>query len=98
MILLASLRLGDEAYGVRLMDELEATVGRRVSRGSVYVTLDRLEEKGLLTSTLSTARSERGGRPRRVVRVTPEGLEQLRRSREALMALWNGVEGALEKP
>lgn len=98
MILLAALRLEDEAYGVRLMEELEETVGRRVSRGSVYVTLDRLEEKGWLESSLSESRSERGGRPRRVVRVTPEGREQLRRSREALLALWDGVEGALETP
>ncbi len=96
MILLAALRLRDEAYGVRLIEELEATAGRRVSRGSVYVTLDRLEEKGWIDSTMSDARSERGGRPRRVVRVTPEGREQLRRSREALLALWDGVEGTLE--
>jgi PadR family transcriptional regulator PadR len=98
MILLAALRLGHDAYGVRLMEELEATVGRRVSRGSVYVTLDRLEEKGWLVSSHGEAGSERGGRPRRTVRVTDEGREQLRRSREALLALWDGVEDALETP
>lgn len=98
MLLLAMLRLGEEAYGPRLIEELEATAGRSVSRGSVYVTLDRLEDKGLLASTLSEARPERGGRPRRVVSVTPEGLRQLRKSREALMALWEGVEDALETP
>jgi DNA-binding PadR family transcriptional regulator len=98
MVLLAALRLGDEAYGVRLMKELEDRVGRRVSRGSVYVTLDRLEEKGWLESSLAAAASGRGGRPRRVVRVTEAGREQLRRSREALLALWDGVEDALETP
>lgn len=98
MILLAALRLGDEAYGARLMEELEATVSRRVSRGSVYVTLDRLEEKGWIESELSEPRAERGGRPRRVVRLTPEGLDQLRRSRQALLALWDGVENALDTP
>jgi PadR family transcriptional regulator len=98
MILLAALRLGDDAYGVRLMEELETRVGRRVSRGSVYVTLDRLEEKGLIESSLSSARPERGGRPRRVVRVTPEGVDQLRRAREALLALWDGLERALDTP
>jgi PadR family transcriptional regulator PadR len=98
MILLAALRLGDEAYGTRLMEELEATVSRRVSRGSVYVTLDRLEEKGWIESELSEPRAERGGRPRRVVRLTPEGLDQLRRSRQALLALWDGVENALDTP
>ena len=92
MLLLAALRLGDDAYGVALIKELETTVGRRVSRGSIYVTLDRLEEKGWVSSSLSPARAERGGRPRRIVRVTPEGVAQLRRSKDALLALWEGVE------
>ncbi|MEJ2204497.1 MAG: helix-turn-helix transcriptional regulator [Gemmatimonadota bacterium] len=95
MLLLAVLRLEDDAYGARLMEELETTIGRRVSRGSVYVTLDRLEDKGWLTSEMSGARPERGGRPRRIVSVTPEGLEQLRRSRAALVTLWEGLEEAL---
>ena len=98
MILLAILRLGDDAYGARLMEELRSTVGRRASRGSVYVTLDRIEEKGWIESALSEPRAERGGRPRRVVHITPNGMEQLRRSREALMALWDGVEEALDTP
>jgi PadR family transcriptional regulator PadR len=97
MLLLAALRLGDDAYGVALMNELESSVGRRVSRGSVYVTLDRLQEKGWVTSKLSQPRPERGGRPRRLVRVTPQGVAELRRSREALLTLWDGVE-VLETP
>ena len=97
MLLLAALRLGDEAYGVALMKELESTVGRRVSRGSVYVTLDRMEEKGWIKSSLSKPRAERGGRPRRIVEVTPEGVAQLRSTREALLLLWEGVE-ALHAP
>ena len=96
MLLLAVLRLGDQAYGVQLMEELQATVGRRVSRGSVYVTMDRMEDKGWLSSQVSGARPERGGRPRRIVSVTPEGVEQLKRSRGALMALWDGLEEALD--
>lgn len=92
MLLLAALRLGDQAYGVALVEELETAVGRRVSRGSVYVTLDRMEEKGWVQSSLSAPRSERGGRPRRIVSVTAEGLAQLRRSKEALQTLWEGVE------
>ena len=92
MLLLAALRLGENAYGVALMKELETTVGRRVSRGSVYVTLDRLEGKGWVSSSLSPARAERGGRPRRIVKVTPLGVAQLRRSKDALQALWEGME------
>ena len=95
MILLAALRLGEEAYGAHMGRELEEQVGRRVSRGAVYVTLDRLEAKGLLRSSMSASRPERGGRPRRVVRVTPEGVEALKESRQALETLWDGVE-ALE--
>ena len=97
MLLLAALRLGDQAYGVALMKELEAVAGRRVSRGSVYVTLDRMEEKGWVQSSLSPARQERGGRSRRIIKVTAEGVSQLRRSKEALQALWDGVE-ALRTP
>jgi DNA-binding PadR family transcriptional regulator len=96
MLLLAALRLGDEAYGPRLMEELEERAGRRVSRGSVYVTLDRLEEKGWIASELSASRPERGGRPRRIVEVTPEGIEVLRKSRAALLNLWDGLERALD--
>jgi len=95
MLLLAALHLGEEAYGAALGQELEGRVGRRVSRGAIYVTLDRLEAKGLVTSSLSAPRPERGGRPRRVVTVTPQGIAQLQASREALVTLWDGLE-ALE--
>jgi PadR family transcriptional regulator PadR len=98
MLLLAVLRLGDDAYGVRITEELEERVGRRVSRGSVYVTLDRMEEKGWIVSRAEPAGSERGGRPRRVVSVTADGRAELRKSREALLRLWDGLEEALEAP
>lgn len=96
MLLLAAMQLGEDAYGVRLTEEIEARAGRRVSRGSVYVTLDRLEDKGWIDSRMSPPRAERGGRPRRIVRVTPEGVDVLRKSREALLNLWDGLEGALD--
>lgn len=96
MLLLAALRLGEDAYGVSLMEELESRIGRDVSRGSVYVTLDRMEDKGWITSELSGSRPERGGRPRRVVKVRPEGLAVLKKSREALLELWDGLEEALD--
>lgn len=96
MLMLAILRLEDEAYGVRLMEELETSVGRRVSRGSVYVTLDRLEDKGLIESETADSTPERGGRPRRIVTVTPAGVGELRKSRDALLTLWDGLEKALD--
>ena len=98
MLLLAALQLGEDAYGVRLMEELDERAGRSVSRGSVYVTMDRLEEKGWIASRMSASRPERGGRPRRVVRVTPEGMAALRKSRAALLRLWDGLEEALDTP
>ncbi len=71
-------------------------MGRNASRGTVYITLDRMEDKGWISSELSASRPERGGRPRRIVRVTPEGLVILRKSRAALLDLWDGLEEALD--
>jgi len=96
MLLLAAMRLEEEAYGVRLMEELESSVGRSVSRGSVYVTLDRLEDKGWIVSEHSAPRPERGGRSRRVIRVTREGVRALQKSRAALLTLWDGLEDSLD--
>ncbi|HEY9225513.1 MAG TPA: PadR family transcriptional regulator [Gemmatimonadaceae bacterium] len=98
LVLLAILRLGDEAYAPAILEELETRTGRPPSPGSMYVTLDRLEEKGLLRSRLADATDPRGGRPRRYVSVTPLGVRQLRESRTALLKLWRGLEGVLENP
>jgi PadR family transcriptional regulator PadR len=97
MVLLAILRLGDEAYAPAILEEIEQRTGRPASPGSMYVTLDRLEEKGLLRSRLADANDERGGRQRRYVTVTAFGMRQLRASRTALLELWQGLEGVLEK-
>ena len=98
LVLLAILRLGDHAYAPAILEEIETRTGRPASPGSMYVTLDRLEEKGLLRSRLADSTDERGGRPRRYVTVTPLGVRQLRASRTALLALWRGLEGVLERP
>jgi len=98
MLLLAILRLGPDAYGAALIQELRAVARRRVSRGSVYVTLDRMEEKGWTTSSASEALPERGGRPRRVVAVTPAGMKELKKARRAFLGLWDGLEDALDTP
>jgi DNA-binding PadR family transcriptional regulator len=98
MVLLAVLRLGDEAYGGSVLEEIERRTGRAVARGALYVTLDRLEAKGLLASRAGEAVAGRGGRPRRLVRPTAAGLRALRASHEALRSLWAGLEGTLEPP
>src|SRR5215216_4316261 len=96
LVLLAILRLGDGAYAPAIMVELERETGRAPAPGSIYVTLDRLEEKGLLRSRLADASDERGGRPRRYLTVSALGIRELRASRNALLKLWRGVEGILE--
>ena len=92
MLMLAALRLGEDAYGSAMTGLLEERVDRRVSRGSIYVTLDRLEAKGWIRSRMSEPRAERGGRRRRLIEVTPEGRARLQRSRDALESLWSGLE------
>ncbi len=91
LVLLALVRLGEEGYGMTVRRELEATSGRSVSIGSVYTTLDRLEAKGLVSSSLSDPEPVRGGRARRNFRVRPEGLVALARSRELLAKMWDGI-------
>jgi len=97
MVLLTIMRLDTDAYGLAVRDELELVAGRSPSSGSLYTTLDRMEKKGLVESSAGETTQERGGRPRRYVRVTPEGQALLARSRNTLMALWNGLEGALDR-
>src|SRR4051812_31710323 len=96
VVLLAILRLGDTAYAPAILEEIESRTGKPASPGSMYVTLDRLEEKGLGRSRLADAADERGGRPRRYVTVTAYGMRELRASRTALLKLWRGLEGVLE--
>jgi DNA-binding PadR family transcriptional regulator len=96
MVLLSIMRLGADAYGLAIHEELEQVAGRSPSSGSLYTTLDRMERKGLVRSEAGESNSDRGGRPRRYVHVTAEGRAQLARSRSTLLALWDGLEGALD--
>jgi PadR family transcriptional regulator PadR len=91
MVLLAVLQAGDNAYGILVHEELERRTRRRAALGAVYMTLDRLEKKGLLSSRQSAPLPERGGRARRCYTVTKPALQLLRESRQALMNLWSGL-------
>ena len=91
MVLLAVVRLGDDAYGVPISDELLHLAGREVALGSIYAALDRLERKGLVTSSLGEPTPERGGRAKRYFRITPAGVRALRMTRTALTKLWSGI-------
>lgn len=96
LVLLALLRLDGPAYGVPILDEIEARTGRTPSRAAVYVALQRLEAKGLVTSRLGDPSPERGGRARRYFSLRPAGLKALRESRRALVNMWADVEHRLD--
>jgi len=95
VVLLAILRLEDEAYAVAVREEILRCTGRDVSRGSVYITLDRLETKGYLRSWLADPTPERGGRAKRYYALRPRAVQALKESRRALVALWKGLETKL---
>ena len=97
MVLLSIMRLDNHAYGLAIRGELETVAGRKPSSGSLYTTIDRMEKKGLLESLAGESSQERGGRPRRYVRVTSAGKALLARSRSTLMALWDGLETGLDR-
>ena len=98
VVLLAAMHLGEDAYGARVSEEIETRAARKVSRGALYVTLDRLEDKGLVRSRLGDPKANRGGRPRRYMKVTAAGVRALRESRAALLDLWRGLEDRLQEP
>jgi PadR family transcriptional regulator PadR len=95
VVLLAILRLDEEAYAVAIRDEILRCTGRDVSRGSIYITLDRLETKGYLTSWFGDPTPERGGRAKRYYALRPRAVEALKESRRALVSLWRGLEERL---
>lgn len=90
-VLLTVWRLGEEAYGAAVRDELEARTGRDVAQGAVYVTLVRLEKKGLLRSRMADPTPVRGGKAKRYFRITPEGMEGAREVRHLMDRLWDGI-------
>jgi PadR family transcriptional regulator, regulatory protein PadR len=98
MILLAILRAGDDAYGVRIGDEIEQTGGRTVVLAAVYAALERLERNGLVASALGDPTPARGGRAKRFFQVTPRGLRAVKQAREALVALWSDLPQLKERP
>lgn len=91
MILLATLRVGDAAYGVPIAAEIERTGGRNVVVAAVYTALDRLERNGLVSSAIGEPTPERGGRAKRFFQVTPQGLRAVKETQRSLVALWKGV-------
>lgn len=94
LVVAAALRLPD-AYGAAIVTEIESQTSRIVPAGSLYVTLDRLQRRGLVTTYAGEPVPGRGGRPKRIVEVTAEGRAAMARYREACLRMWSGIEGDL---
>ena len=97
LILLAILRLAPDAYGLSIARELEAHAGRRLSRGALYTSLDRLEAKGFLRWKLEAGGPERQSLPKRVYTVLPRGVAALRSSQRILRRMWRGLDHVLKE-
>jgi DNA-binding PadR family transcriptional regulator len=91
MVILALIRLGDDAYGVPISLEIEEHSGHNVAIGSVYAALERLEGRGLVVARVGEPTPERGGRAKRYFRVTTKGLKEVRDTQRTLVKLWKGL-------
>jgi DNA-binding PadR family transcriptional regulator len=91
IIVLALLRLGDQAYGVTVRKEIQLRTNREVSIGAVYATLDRLETKGYVKSHRGDPTPERGGRSKRFFRITAKGMAAVNRTQQALQSMTEGL-------
>ena len=98
LVLLAILRLGDDAYGVTVREEVERETSRTLTLGSVYKTLGRLEGKGYLETRIAPPTRERGGRRKKHYNLTPPGLYVAQRALADLRRMMKGLELELEIP
>ena len=91
LLITAAAGLGDKAYGAAIREEIETTTGRTCSIGALYTTIERLETKGLLKTWMGEATAQRGGRAKRMVRVTPKGVNAAKDFYEAVMRVSRGA-------
>jgi DNA-binding PadR family transcriptional regulator len=90
-VLLAIVHLGADAYGRAILHQVQTSLRRNISAGSVYTTLDRLEARALIASSLADGTPARGGRPRRYYKVAAEGVRALDEAHQIMTALWKSV-------
>ena len=98
VLLTAAAGLGEGAYGAAIREEIEKVAGRKCSIGALYTTIERLEKKGMLRTWMGEATAQRGGRAKRMVRVTPEGVQAAREFYEAMMRVSRNASWAAGKP
>lgn len=94
VLIAAAAGLGENAYGAAIREEIEATTKRKCSMGALYTTIDRLEAKGLLKTWLGEATPQRGGRAKRMVRVTAQGVRAAKEFYDAVMRVSRGASWA----
>lgn len=97
LVMLAVMRLDDDAYGTSIREELRAKAEREVSPGAIFTTLERLESRGLVTSRYGEPTPERGGRRKRFYKLSADGRKSLARSLRAVRRLLQGLEPRLER-
>src|ERR1041385_3309086 len=91
LILTAAAKLGDDAYGAAIREDIEEASGRRCSIGALYTTIDRLERKGYVKTHMGEATPQRGGRPKRMVRITGQGTRAAAEFYETVRRVSRGV-------
>jgi DNA-binding PadR family transcriptional regulator len=97
LLITAAARLGDQAYGAAIREEIEATTGRRCSIGALYTTVERLETKGFLKTSMGDATPQRGGRAKGTVHVTPTGVQAAKDFYDAVVRVSRGVSWAVNR-
>ena len=97
LLITAASRLGDDAYGAAIREEIESTARRKCSIGALYTTIERLEGKGLITTWMGESTPERGGRAKRMVRVTAKGVRAAKEFYEAMMRVSRGASWAVNQ-
>jgi PadR family transcriptional regulator PadR len=97
LLITAAVRLGDQAYGAGIREELGTTTGRKCSIGALYTTIDRLESKGLVKTWMGDATPQRGGRAKRMIRVTAKGVQAAKDFYDAITRVSRGVSWAANR-
>jgi PadR family transcriptional regulator PadR len=97
LLITAATRLGDNSYGASIREEIETTARRKCSIGALYTTIERLEAKGLVTTWMGEATPERGGRAKRMVRVTGKGMRAAKEFYDTVMRVSSGASWAVSR-
>jgi PadR family transcriptional regulator, regulatory protein PadR len=97
LLITAASRLGDNSYGAAIREEIETTTKRKCSIGALYTTIERLEGKGLITTWMGEATAERGGRAKRMVRVTGKGAKAAKEFYDTVMRVSSGASWAVSR-